>query len=188
MFQKQLCFPSHCFKHPLSYQCLHHLLHFHHKDNYWTDILTIRQSNWTCCLCRWSLIIQMIVSSDIKKLKVMLLVFSLSLNVQYCFFSWVCFWPFTWHYSLDCITKFKTVSYHQKSSMHSNQSSTVEKTLLHVHSLHAIRNRAECPEPANGKGSVYFRETACWLRRASSDGATTHQWLNSGVLGGNERL
>lgn len=31
---------------------------------------------------------------------------------------------------------------------------------------------------ANGKGSVYFRESVCWLRRASSDGATTHQWLN----------
>lgn len=78
----------------------------------------------------------------------------------------------------------KTVSYRQESSMRSNQSTTVEKTLLHVHSLHAIRNRAECPEPANGKGSVYFRKTACWLRRASSDGATTHQWLNSRVLGG----
>lgn len=31
---------------------------------------------------------------------------------------------------------------------------------------------------ANGKGSVYFRESACWLRRASSDGATSHQLLN----------
>lgn len=92
-------------------------------------------------------------------------------------------WSFTWHWGQDCITKSKTVSYRQKSSTRSNQSTTVEKTLLRVHSLHAIRNRAECSEPANGKGSVYFRETACWHRRASSDGATTHQWLNTRVLG-----
>lgn len=36
---------------------------------------------------------------------------------------------------------------------------------------------------ANGKGSVYFRETVCWLRRASLNGATTHQWLNYCFLG-----
>lgn len=40
-FQRQLCFPSHYFKHPLSYLCLCRLLHFHHRDGDWTDILFI---------------------------------------------------------------------------------------------------------------------------------------------------
>lgn len=89
-----------------------------------------------------------------------------------------------WRGTTAWVAQPNPVSYRQTSSMHSSQSATVAKTLLHVYFLHAIRKRAECPEPANGKGFVYFRETACWLRRASSDGATTHQWLNSGVFGG----
>lgn len=196
MFQRQLCFPSHSFKHPRSYLCLHRLLHFHHKDNYWTDILTIRQLDCTCCLCRWSTTIQMIVLlrhkkvmvKDGSRLWIFLLVSSLSLNVQYCAFSCVCDrWPLRPRLHNQIQKPFHIA---RSQAMRSNQSTTVEKTLLRVHSLHAIRNRAECSEPANGKGSVYFRETACWLRRASADGATTHQWLNARVLGrgGNERL
>lgn len=47
--------------------------------------------------------------------------------------------------------------------------------------LHMLLNTEQIvhkQSAANGKGSVYFKETVCWLRRASLDGATTHQWLN----------
>lgn len=58
---------------------------------------------------------------------------------------------------------------------------TVQRTLQSLDSTHTHSNTEQIVHTqtaANGKGSVYFRESVCWLRRASSDGATTHQWLN----------
>lgn len=135
MFQRQLCFPSRCFKHPPSYLCLHRLLHFHHKDNYWTDILTLRQLDCPClstpvindnsndCFLRH----KKVMVQEGSRLWIFLPVSSLPLNVQYCAFSCVC--VTVGHWGQDCITKSKTVSYRQKSSVRSNQPTTAERRL-----------------------------------------------------------